>query len=177
MKTLAANPGGKGPQVPQLIDPSISKAMQLLHQSLFINTTGGNIEVEILEVEPYVHTQHDSFVDKFLKKDRQPGELMVTWQMGNPQLFYVVSPENQRIVYLRKFRLGNNESTFKAIAASCGLKKEDINALDGQLLTDQSSSVLSIRNRQHDEMVDVLTSKGKGGANSLGMFRKKSNGR
>lgn len=170
----------KGPQPfqgPDSIDAAMAQGIRLLNGSLVFNTPGGQNEVEIVEVEPYVHREHDSFVDKFNKKTRQTGEIMLTWMRGNPQVFLVVSPDQQRIVYLRKFRLGSNVATFKAICDTLGITKDQIDALDGQLLLGATAdSLLRLQEKPSAEIADIRVATGKS-VNSLGVLTKGKNNR
>ena len=159
-------------QGPESIDAAMAQGIRLLNGSLVFNTPGGQNEVEIVEVEPYVHREHDKFVDLFNKKPRQSGEMMVTWMMGNPVVFLVVSPEQQRIVHLKKFRLGNKVTTFKSICDTLGIEKDQIDRLDGQRMMGAGPEALvRLTETPSAEIADIRVKTGKS-VNSLGILSK-----
>jgi hypothetical protein len=139
---------------------------------LYINLPTGQTEVEISKVEPYVHNKHDSYVDKFNAKDRKPGELMVTWSMGNPQIFYVVSPDHQRIVYLREFKIGNRICTAKALLDFFGLSKAQVSGLDGLQVQNAATNSLVRVDLNTNAVTNNIQKKTAASVNSLGIFSK-----
>jgi hypothetical protein len=162
----------KAPGRPESIDSSLATGIQLLNGKLHIQFPSGQTEVEIVKVEPYMHKKTDGYVKKFNAKDRKAGELMVTWSMGNPQIFYVVSPDHQRIVYLREFKIGNVVCTAKALIEKFGLTKAQVEGLDGLQVQNPAVNSIARVELNTSAATESIRRETSGHVNSLGIMTK-----
>lgn len=155
-------------------DPVLAAGVELLNKTLSIRTPTGSAEAEIVEVEPFIHTQHDSYVDKFNNRPRKPGEIMLTWSMGNPLLFLVVALENQRIVRIKTLKYGGKKLTFPGLLKELKVSKSAVQALDGQKLRNAPPEALLrlVQQSQSDEVRRQIQKVSGQGPNSLGIFTK-----
>lgn len=170
----------KGPQPflgTESIDAAITHGIRLLNDTIVFNIGGSQLEAEIIEVEPYNLETGSKYKETFDKKERQPGEIMLTWGRGNPMLNIVVGAgENRKVVYIRKFRLGNREVSLKSLFEALGVKKQDIEALDGQKIMGASpEALIRVLNKPSAPVSNIRVETGSA-VNSLGIFKKEKPG-
>lgn len=170
-----------------LAQPSFHDAYALLSKAMAVQTKRGSVQLEIIEVEPFMELNNPKHIEAFERSERQRGEILLTFPRGYPQMHMVVDPEKKSIVWIKKLRLdGKTFNLEDLLREFFGVKREsfkDFGAftaavsklLEGkQLLGEGSDSKLRVEEAtQPGSVNDIRRKVAKSTESSLGTFIKR----
>lgn len=168
-----------------LAEPVFNEAYSLLSKVLRVRTDDSIEYLEIVEVEPFTHLERTHHIDDFDSKERNKGELLLSFPRGNPQFHMVVDPETRAIVWIKKLkRDGETIGIAKLLSEYFGLDRGSFDSaqefaaavrarFDQMQILDNPRGILRVKEAdQHRELHKIKRSTRKKAKNSLGALLK-----
>ena len=103
-------------------------AEELLQKSLYgTDPKGKEVEGEIVRVQPFTGNKKGGYEDKtFSESQRSQGETLILFYHNSPQLFIVVDPLSQKIVWIRELNMGGKKVTFSKFLEALGMTRKSL---------------------------------------------------